>query len=56
MGQEGLLPAAGFGTAPLGGFREPVSEDAAAAAIEAALEVGYRYFDTAPLYGYGLAA
>ncbi|MCE2524444.1 MAG: aldo/keto reductase, partial [Acidimicrobiia bacterium] len=53
--REGLLPAIGFGTAPLGGFRTPVSEDAAAAAIEAALEVGYRYFDTAPLYGYGLA-
>ena len=55
MYREGLLPAIGFGTAPLGGFRTPVSEDAAAAAIEAALEVGYRYFDTAPLYGYGLA-
>ncbi len=55
MDEEGLLPAVGFGTAPLGGFRTPVSEDAAVAAIEAALEVGYRYFDTAPLYGYGLA-
>ena len=55
MYREGLLPAIGFGTAPLGGFRTPVSEDAAVAAIEAALEVGYRYFDTAPLYGYGLA-
>ncbi len=52
---EGLLPAVGFGTAPLGGFRTPVTDDAAAAAIEAALEIGYRYFDTAPLYGYGLA-
>ena len=47
--------AIGFGTAPLGGFRAPVSEDGAAAAIEAALETGYRYFDTAPMYGYGLA-
>ena len=55
MDTEGLLPAVGFGTAPLGGFRTPVTDDAAAAAIEAALEVGYRYFDTAPLYGYGLA-
>ncbi len=55
MDTEGLLPAIGFGTAPLGGFRVPVSEDDAAAAVEAALEVGYRYFDTAPLYGYGLA-
>ena len=55
MDEDGLLPAIGFGTAPLGGFRTPVTEEAAAAAIEAALEVGYRYFDTAPLYGYGLA-
>ena len=55
MVESNLLPAIGFGTAPLGGFRTPVSEDAAVAAIEAALEVGYRYFDTAPLYGYGLA-
>ena len=55
MDREGLLPAIGFGTAPLGGFRTAVTEDAAAAAIGAALEIGYRYFDTAPLYGYGLA-
>ena len=55
MDEAPLLPAIGFGTAPLGGFREPVSEDDAAAALEAALRIGYRYFDTAPLYGYGLA-
>ena len=55
MGTERLLQATGFGTAPLGGFRTPVSEDDAAAAVEAALDIGYRYFDTAPLYGYGLA-
>ena len=55
MGTESLLPAVGLGTAPLGGFRTPVSDEDAAAAVEAALGVGYRYFDTAPLYGYGLA-
>lgn len=55
MDEAGLLPTIGLGTAPLGGFRAPVSEDDAAAAIGAALDVGYRYFDTAPLYGYGLA-
>ena len=55
MDETPLLPAVGFGTAPLGGFREPVSEDEAAAALEAALRIGYRYFDTAPLYGYGSA-
>ena len=55
MDEAGLLPGIGCGTAPLGGFRVPVSEEDAAAAVEAALDVGYRYFDTAPLYGYGLA-
>ncbi len=55
MDEATLLPAIGLGTAPLAGFRVPVSEEDAAAAVEAALEVGYRYFDTAPLYGYGLA-
>ena len=55
MDEAPLLPSIGFGTAPLGGFRDPVSEDDAAAALEAALRIGYRYFDTAPLYGYGLA-
>lgn len=55
MGGVGLLPGVGFGTAPLAGFRLPVSEEEAAEAVEAALGVGYRYFDTAPLYGYGLA-
>ena len=55
MDEAGLLPAIGFGTAPLAGFRTPVREEDAAAAVKAALEVGYRYFDTAPLYGYGLA-
>jgi D-threo-aldose 1-dehydrogenase len=50
-----LLPAVGFGTAPLGGLFEPVSADEAVAAVVAGLEAGYRYFDTAPLYGYGAA-
>lgn len=55
MDEAPVLPAIGLGTAPLGGFRNPVSEDEAAAALEAALRIGYRYFDTAPLYGYGSA-
>lgn len=55
MSESDLLPAIGYGTAPLGGFRAPVNDEDAEAAVEAALEVGYRYFDTAPLYGYGLA-
>jgi D-threo-aldose 1-dehydrogenase len=45
----------GLGTAPLGGLFAPVSDADAEAAIERAWELGIRYFDTAPLYGFGLA-
>ncbi len=55
MGGSALLPAAGFGTAPLGGLYAAVSRDEAVVAVEAAVGIGYRYFDTAPLYGYGAA-
>ena len=44
-----------LGTAPLGGLYEPVSEDAAVELVERAWELGVRYFDTAPLYGYGFS-
>ena len=50
-----LLPAVGLGTAPLGGLYAGVSPDDAISAIETAFDLGYRYFDTAPLYGYGAA-
>jgi D-threo-aldose 1-dehydrogenase len=43
----------GFGTAPLGGFRDAVSERDAVDTIEAAHEAGIRLFDTSPFYGYG---
>ena len=49
------LPAAGLGTAPLGGLYAAVSLDDAVATVQAAVDAGYRYFDTAPLYGYGAA-
>jgi D-threo-aldose 1-dehydrogenase len=39
----------------LGGLFEPVSDAAAAATIERAWALGIRHFDTAPLYGFGLA-
>ena len=55
MEVSALLPAAGFGTAPLGGLYEAVPRDDAVAAVEVAVRIGYRYFDTAPLYGYGAA-
>ncbi len=45
----------GFGTAPLGNLYRPLTEAGARATLEAAWEVGCRYFDTAPLYGLGLA-
>jgi D-threo-aldose 1-dehydrogenase len=44
-----------FGAAGIGSLSAPVSEDAARAAMEAAWEVGIRYFDTAPHYGLGLS-
>ena len=45
----------GFGGAPIGGLFSAVSEEAAFGALEAAWNGGVRYFDTAPLYGYGLS-
>ncbi|NPU11299.1 aldo/keto reductase [Bradyrhizobium sp. 83002] len=45
----------GLGTAPLGGLFEPVSDADAEATIAMAWSRGVRFFDTAPLYGFGLA-
>src|SRR5437868_6362396 len=45
----------GLGTGPLAGLFEAVSADRARATIDRAWEAGVRYFDTAPLYGSGLA-
>jgi D-threo-aldose 1-dehydrogenase len=44
----------GLGTAPLAGLYRPVREEDALPVIETAWESGIRFFDTAPLYGYGL--
>jgi D-threo-aldose 1-dehydrogenase len=49
------LPRIGFGGAPLGGLYSPVSQGQARAALQAAWACGLRYFDTAPLYGYGVS-
>ncbi|MEV7130527.1 aldo/keto reductase [Streptomyces sp. NPDC093260] len=43
----------GFGGGPLGGLFEPLDDETAAAALEAAWESGIRYFDTSPHYGIG---
>ena len=45
----------GFGMAPLGGLYEPVTDEAAAATLDHAWAMGIRYYDVAPLYGYGQA-
>ena len=45
----------GFGTAPMGNLYRAISDDEAHAMLERAWEAGVRYFDTAPLYGLGLA-
>lgn len=45
----------GFGTAPLGNMFRNIPENEARATVDAAWEQGIRYFDTAPLYGAGLA-
>jgi D-threo-aldose 1-dehydrogenase len=47
--------ALGLGTAPLGGLFAPLSDADAEATIAQAWTLGVRYFDTAPLYGFGLA-
>jgi D-threo-aldose 1-dehydrogenase len=45
----------GVGTAPLGNLYSAVADDEAQAVFERAWNGGVRYFDTAPLYGLGLA-
>lgn len=45
----------GFGTAPIGNLYAEVGEEEAHGALERALQLGLRYFDSAPFYGHGLA-
>src|SRR5260370_34199480 len=45
----------GLGTAPLGGMYRAVEDSAAHAVAIEAWSAGLRLFDTAPLYGFGLA-
>lgn len=56
IGKHGLeLPRLGLGTASLGNFLGTVTDEQAVETIELARTSGIRYFDTAPLYGHGLA-
>ena len=45
----------GLGGAPLAGLFSPVADEDAVATVQAAWDEGWRYFDTAPHYGLGLA-
>ena len=45
----------GLGTGPLAGLFEAVSAASARATVDRAWDMGVRHFDTAPLYGSGLA-
>lgn len=49
------VSAFGFGTAPIGNIFKPISEQESDGMIQAAWDGGVRYFDTAPMYGHGLA-
>ncbi|MCU1282115.1 MAG: D-threo-aldose 1-dehydrogenase [bacterium] len=45
----------GFGAAPLGNMFRNIPDEEAAATVDAAWQLGTRYFDTAPFYGAGLS-
>ena len=54
LGRTGLrVSRLGLGLASLGGLFTPVSDADAAATIDRAWQLGVRFFDTAPVYGYG---
>jgi len=50
-----VLSEVGFGTVPIGNLYHQIDDTQARAALEAALAAGISFFDTAPLYGYGLS-
>lgn len=49
------VTAMGLGGTGLGNMYRAVDQDAAIATVHAAFENGVRYFDTAPVYGFGLS-
>ena len=56
LGPRGpLVTRLGLGTAPLGNLFSTVTDADADATVDAAWDEGVRFFDTAPLYGHGLA-
>jgi D-threo-aldose 1-dehydrogenase len=56
IGRSGLaVTRLGFGAASIGGVFDAVEERDGLATIDRAWDAGIRYFDAAPLYGYGTA-
>jgi D-threo-aldose 1-dehydrogenase len=56
LGRSGVtLTGMGLGCAQLGGLYQAMSEADARSVVDAAWELGIRYFDTAPYYGYTLS-
>jgi D-threo-aldose 1-dehydrogenase len=56
LGKSGVeVTIMGFGGAPLGNMYQAFSDQQARATVEACYDAGIRYFDTAPLYGFGLS-
>jgi D-threo-aldose 1-dehydrogenase len=56
LGRTGLtVTELGLGLAPLGNLYREVSDHDARETLETALDLGIRYFDTAPYYGFGLS-
>ena len=54
LGRTGLsVTKLGFGGASIGGLFTAVSDEDARGVVRRAWDIGIRYFDTAPLYGYG---
>ena len=56
LGRTALsLSRLGYGAASIGGLYRPVADADAHATVRRAWQLGIRYFDVAPLYGYGNA-
>ncbi len=54
LGRTGIrVTRLGFGAATIGGLYRTVSEVDAVATARHAIDIGLRYFDVAPVYGYG---
>lgn len=49
------LPLLGMGTVQIGGWPRRVEPEAAEAALQGAWDHGIRYFDVAPMYGFGMS-